>query len=179
MKKSIFFTLLLVCAMSLPALADTLSVGNQTIPGIGDSIGSAYDQLHFTGNNGTVDISGGFLVGDVTFTVGVNCYATPCPNSPATGFIFVPVLLNGQSGTLTIPWTVSISYADTFSFGAGTLIAGDYSFRTSAFGPVTVGNGDFVTSHVYANTPEPGSLALLGTGLFGAAAGFRRKFLVR
>ena len=176
--RKILIAMACLALLAVPAAADSVSYsfGTYSQSGIGDSIGSAYDQIDFVGSSGVTNTGSVFKIGDLTFTVGVNCAAVPCHN-PNTGSVNTLGSVGGNLGLLNIPWDVNISFSDTITlfgsnnyFGSGP--SGALYLKTFGIGPVTLGNGGSATYSVYGVVPEPGTMALLGTGLLGF--GFRR-----
>jgi hypothetical protein len=79
----------------------------------------------------------------------------------------------------TAPNPGSTSTTETFTFSSGSIANGDYLVFTWNDFPTNSGKGplnfQFTATPGTAATPEPGTLALFGSGLLGIAGLIRRK----
>ncbi len=155
MKFTMLFALLAMSLFSVSAFADTITLdtANQT--------GFQGQTFSFTGN----------FSGDITDALGINWIsASPCADA-GTGCIDTS---NG----------FDILFPDTPGDIFDVIIAGNVAPGTYAGSVYLIDGstgqtfGESVTDFsVTVNTPEPGSIALLGSGLLGLGGAFRRKLL--
>jgi hypothetical protein len=157
--------------------------GSPTQMKLGDTIGSTYDQLQILGvTNGTINSDPDtILLNTLIFTAGVNATVPAAYQN----FSFTEdVTIGTGSGSLTVPFNLSINYSDTLTVIAGTTIS--IAVGTSLWNIVvdglTIGpnGGGPMTGYLMAQvsdpraTPLPAALVLFGTGL-GAMGLFCRR----
>jgi len=127
-----------------------------------------------------IDGGGGF---DGGFLDGIGSYGTVGPltatfDNAVRGFGFATNYLMGSAFTITLNYTGGSSYTDTFTLANGQLEFFGFSRGTADILSATIGGeggsfnfvvDDFAFSSVNevatTTTPEPGTWALLGTGL--------------
>src|SRR5262245_12587485 len=115
MKKTVLVAAVAALSWVNAATADVVMTtsGAATMTSLGDAIGSPYDQLVIGGNGGVVLAPGSVLFNSMGFNVGINA------NVPHAGYSYSfiqTVDFGGPGQTVTIPFTVDISYADTITF---------------------------------------------------------------
>lgn len=142
--------------------------------GLGDTIGSTFDKIDLSSVTNTFTGYGTYLINDVTFTVGVN--------ANAGGYSQSGTLANAGTSsigafTYTIPYTISISNADTITLGGNTIVWNGFNIK---FNELTLSSGSEpvfgkLTATV-TGVPEAASWAMMlaGFGLAGAAMRRRR-----
>jgi hypothetical protein len=166
------------------------TTGTSTLFSLGDAIGAAsdYDQLQVLGASGTITPNTStILLNTLIFTAGPNAYV---PADYKNVFSFSESMTIGTgTGTLVVPFDLSINYSDTLTIIGGTtlsILVGSNIWNVVVNG-LTIGPNSggpetgYLTAQVSdppAATPLPAALVLFGTGL-GAMGffGWRRKRL--
>jgi hypothetical protein len=162
------------------ALTYSTSGLGTTLVSLGDTLHTQYDQLQVVGvSNTTFSPGDTILLNTLNFTAGVNALV------PANySFSFSESMTIGtSSGTLVVPFTLSIDYSDTLKVAATTLsilIGGNlWNLAVNALkigpnpgGPETGSLTARITE--VGQTPLPAAVVLFGTGL-GAMALFSRR----
>jgi hypothetical protein len=150
-------------------MAGTFTSGSSSLTGIGDQIGSVFDQINITGTSGSFLDAGqlGVNIASGSFVVGVNC--TTCTLTPS-GTINEAFSINGAPAqNFVIDWSWRSNGATDFltlSIGVGTLNFGAY-LATLELSPTNLqGTGGAVPFSLTADiTPVPGPI--VGAGLPG------------
>lgn len=164
-----------VCFAPVAHAVTYTTSGSSELFSLGDQMGSSsdYDQLAVTGVGPTTLSSGTITLDTLEFTAGVNAFV---PASYDYSFDETMTLSNGGgTQTLTVPFTISISTADTISILGGTslsfLVDGsiwDIVVNALTMGPNPGGSmfADLTATAVDPPpTPLPGTLALFASGL--------------
>jgi hypothetical protein len=164
------------------------TTGSSTLFSLGDTIGTAsnYDQLQVLGYTGTIDPNTTSIrLNELIFTAGYNANVPADYNNI---FSFAESMTIGTgTGTLVVPFNLSINYSDTLTIIGGTtlsILVGANIWNVVVNG-LTIGPNSggseigYLTAQVSdppAATPLPAALLLFGTGL-GAMGifGWRRK----
>lgn len=157
--------------------------GSPTQISLGDTIGSPYDKLTVLGASGTINASPStILLNTLNFTAGVNAVIPAVYNNM---FSFSETVTIGTgSGTLVVPFNLSINYSDTLTVIGGTtlsILVGANLWNIVVNG-LTIGPnpGGTQIGYLYAQvsdpmtTPLPAALVLFGSGL-GAIGLFSRR----
>jgi len=143
--------------------------------GLGDSIGSAFDQIDLSSVTNTFTGYGTYLLNKVTFTVGVN--------ANVGGYSEAGTLANTGTSSIgafsyAVPYLISISNSDTITLGGNTVVWNGFNIKFNELtltsgGPQVFGD---LTATV-TGVPEAASWALMlaGFGLAGAAMRRRRQ----
>jgi hypothetical protein len=171
------------------ALTYTTS-GADTLYKLGDTIGSAYDQLAITGVSNGLLSTGTIVLDTLTFTAGINATVPADYNNGQFSFSETVTINTGPggpsgSGTLVVPFNLMISYSDTLTVIGGTtisipvgsnvwnIVVNSLTIGPNAGGSITESLTAQVTDPVAA-TPLPAAFLLFGSGL-GAMELLRRR----
>jgi hypothetical protein len=170
-------------ANALPLTYSTLGAPTQIK--LGDAIGNAstYDWLQIQGASGTINADPStILLNTLIFTAGVNAIV---PEVYQGVYSFAEsVTIGTGTGTLVVPFNLSINYSDTLTVVGGTKlsIAVGADLWNIVVNGLTIGPnpGGAQTGYLYAQvsdpavTPLPAALVLFGSGL-GAMGLFGRR----
>src|ERR1700694_2452396 len=150
---------------------------------LGDTIGSAYDQLIINSSSGTLS-PGTIILNSLEFIAGVNAIVPQFYNSISS--ISETMTVGASSAPLILPFNLNISYSDTLTIIGGTTLSfldGTNTWNVVVNG-LTIGPnpGGWMRANLTAQvsqvsvTPLPAALLLFSTGL-GAMGlfGWRRK----
>lgn len=159
--------------------------GSPTQIGLGDTIGSSYDQLQVRGASGTIGPSTtSILLNTLVFTAGVNAIVPAVYNGVYS--FAETVTLGTSTGNLVVPFNLNISYSDTLTIIGGTtmsFLVGS-NLWTLVVNGLTIGPNPggsevgYLTAQVSdppAATPIPAAFVLFGSGLGGIALLYRRR----
>lgn len=163
------------------ALTYTTSGAPQQIS-LGDTLGTDFDKLDIQGVTGTIS-PGPITLNTLTFTAGVNADVAADYNNLSFA---ENVTIGAGTGTLTVPFNLSINYTDTLMIVGGatlsilvgsdlwTLVVDGLTLSNDGSGPISASLTAQVSES--AVTPLPAALVLFGSGL-GALGllGRRRK----
>src|SRR5258706_637005 len=150
---------------------------------LGDTLGTDFDKLDVQGASGAISSGSTITLNTLTFTAAVNATAAADYNNI---FSFVEnVTIGSGSGTLTVPFNLSINYSDTLTIVGGTtlsilvgaelwiLVVNGLTLGPNSGGP-EIGLLTAQVSESPAPTPLPAALVLFGSGL-GAMGLFGRR----
>jgi hypothetical protein len=153
------------------------TTGSSTLFSLGDAIGTAsnYDQLQVLGTTGSIDSDPtSITLNTLIFTAGYNANVPADYNNV---FSFTESMTIGTgTGTLIVPFNLSINYSDTLTIVGGTtlsILVGSNIWNVVVNG-LTIGpnSGGSETGYLTAQvsdppaaTPLPAALVLFGTGL--------------
>jgi hypothetical protein len=177
---------ILTCSGSAAYALSYTTSGSATQFSLGDTLGTAsnYDILQVLGTSGTIGPNTSTItLNELIFTAGPNAI-TPATYNNVFSFT-ENVTIGTGTGTLVVPFNLSINYADTLTIVGGTTLSipvGSAVWNIVLNG-LTIGpNGGgseigFLTAHVSdppAATPLPAAVLLFGSGL-GAMDLLRRR----
>jgi len=168
--------LLIVAGLSLalPAQAATYLTSGGAQTSIGDTIGSAYDQLILDPFTGTLSGSGTYELNALHFVVGANT----CCDEVVSGTLTENLTIDGVTQTLSVPYTDAISSSDTLTIAGGTtLYFSGYEVVLDSITPIVNGGGT-MDGTLFADVtavPEPAIWAMMLVGFFSIGFMMRRK----
>jgi len=164
------------------ALTYTAS-GAATQLSLGDTLGTDYDKLQVIGLQGAIAPNTTIQLNKLIFTAGVNA-TTPANYNNMYSFT-ESITIGSNSGTLVVPFNLSINYSDTLTIAGGTALSilvganlWNLVINGLTLGPNSGGSQvGYLTAQVTesaAATPLPAALVLFGSGL-GAIGLFGRR----
>lgn len=145
-----------ICGFAIPASADVLySTSGASVTGLGDMLGTPYDQFNLSPFSGTFTGTGAYEINPFTFVVGNNSstsWVVPVSSLPTLSESFT---INGVTKTLYVPYSLVIDNADTLNVGTGPLPLTFPGYNATLFFPG------------YEVTIVPGSVGPIGTDAGG------------
>lgn len=88
-----------------PAVAATYVTDTATFSGLGDTIGSPYDQIVLNSVAGTASGPGTYLVNTVDFIVGINSN----DSHVSAGSFTDTAIVDGSTFSYTVPYTIAVA----------------------------------------------------------------------
>jgi len=164
-------------AVAAPAYAQTYSSTTTNFIGIGDQIGSSYDQVTMTGVSGTITTTPYlYNIYNVSFLVGTNATVA----ATTSGTFANSITVAGTPYNFLIPYTIAINSSDTITFNPFTATFGNYQFAFNLLqlmsgGPPVTGT---LTATISA-VPEPATWAMMLIGFGAIGFAMRRRNAVR
>ena len=180
--RSFSAVLVLVLAAFAPvAQADiSFATGSAYYTGLGVEPGfpSDYDHMTITGTSGIYTAPGDYTIASLLFQSGYNAWNIHTD----TGTMSFAFTAGTTTQTMTVPYSIFISYSDTITLLPGSLsfdIGGGQQLNVTTETlvlPDTVGTANLQASFSVSPIPEPGTYAMMlaGLGVLGFA-GWRRK----
>jgi hypothetical protein len=156
-----------------PSQAVPYTTDGGTFTGLGAQFTSTFDVLELGAVNSDWT-TGTLLLNPLVFTAGANSNS----DHTDTGFLTELLTFNGFTQTLTIPFTIAISNADTITLtGGGAYFFPGYEVTLNSVSLSS--GGDPVTDNLTANVtavPEPATWAMMLLGFAGLGfMAYRRK----
>jgi len=189
-RKMVVATAVLAATVSFAPAANALQYTTSGSPeqfSLGDTLGLAsnYDQLIITGVTGNLPATSGQIVlNSLTFIAGVNAIV---PQVYKNVFSFTETMTIGTgTGTLVVPFNLSINYSDTLTVIGGTtlsilngtnlwkIVVNSLTIGPNPGGAMTANLTAQVSDPPVGTTPLPPALLLFATGL-GAMGLFGRR----
>lgn len=162
----------LALGVAVPAAAVSYTTDTATFTGLGDTIGSPFDQIRLNSVTGSATGPGTYVVNTVDFTVGINATA----GATSSGTFTDTATVFGAPFSYTVPYTLTIGGTDTIVLGGNTFYTSGVKvhFNTLTFSNVAPGtvSGDLTAT---VSIPEPATWAMMVAGFGLVGAGVRRR----
>ncbi len=169
------------------------STSGASVSGLGDTLGTTFDQLVLSPFSGTINGST-FELNPFSFTVGINAHTPITPPPSALPLLSETLTIDGVTSTIFIPYSISIDRTDTLNVATGpfpltfpgfnaplmivdgfvvTLVPGTVQASIGPGGTGTFSGGLFAQ---IAPIPEPATWTMMILGFAGLGlVGLRRK----
>ncbi len=160
---------LALALISSAANAVVYTTDTVVFTGLGDEIGSPFDQVTLGAAGGDYTGNGTYLFNNVSFTVGINSNSNRVVTGTLTGTGNV-----GYNFTYPVAYSLDINNVDTITLGGNYFVVGGVGLHFNKL-ILTAGVGETATgqlSAVAGPVPEPATWGLMiaGFGIVGFAA---------